>query len=128
MFISIRYFLSGEGKPVADILLIQRVDIVPFSNIDRYHYSSIGQCQRVRLGFPQHRPVTFGRLALRPHEIGKLNNQEGKISFLPIAPPIPDQRRKKFPIFNRPLGVGFALVPGNPFDTIINEGRDHGIV
>src|SRR5262249_18263858 len=123
------YSLGCQGQPVSNILLISRMDVAGFANINDYSHPGVRQSQGCRLRLPQFCPRAVRRVTLPFLEISQLNKEERERSLVPSPTPIFDHGRKQTPILASPkrLSVGLSLIPDCASDPEVGQRSDHGI-
>ena len=122
---------SGQTQPMPHCLFVGRVDIKSFPDNPGDDLGGLGTRQGSRLRFAQDRPDTFDRVAGRWQETGQLNPEKWQILDPPASTPIPNHVDKELAVGQgivHGVGVGFALVPEDPFDGEPLQGIHHVVV
>ncbi len=116
-----------QGEPLADVLLVARVDVLLLADVDRYGHAGVRQGKRARLGLAHGCETAVRGLRLRQVVRSELDEVEGEIAATPVFAPVLDQRLLQRRIKLAGSDIGLALIPDRAAQAVGNEGSDHPI-
>src|ERR1700728_1200210 len=98
----------GEGKTMADALLVGRVHIVRRANVESDRHAGAGELQGPALRITDFAPVFAGRVIAR-----NLNEEKRQIALSELNAAVPDERGEESGVVRSAVrgGVGLALIP-----------------
>jgi hypothetical protein len=117
-------------EPLADILLVARVDVARLADIDRHGHAEPGQGGRLDLLLAEFGPAVAHRGVVRIARlvVGELHEVEWKLGLPPRRAPAVHQRLHLLEVARRGAGVRLALIPKRTADRVGDERGNHAVV
>lgn len=118
----------GKGETdetVGDIAFVFGVNVVGFTEVDDDGLSGVGKLLGQGLRFAKFGPIAVARLCFFGLEVGELHPVKGEIALLGFFAPELDHEGKEVAVFLGATGVGFALIPDDAFDAVLDVGVEH---
>src|SRR5271170_2204050 len=111
---------------MADGLFVGRMNIIRSADVEAHGHAGVGQAQRAALGVADDPPP----LILSRSEARYLYEEEGEVTFRPLAAPVGDERWEDLGIHRRKRNpaVGLALIPDHTLNLEANKRGDHSVV